>query len=141
MSPGPAGSCRNFRTGCSTGSTGSGSGNTAATAERTVMVRKGDDWIKLAQKKTTKQNKFHSIADEVVCGIIICSPAGTAGCSSAAADCTTGPWLQASGYNPGCNLGTGCSFRSCIPGCSCLGCNFGCNLDCSSEAVPKRKRI
>jgi len=32
----PAGSCRNCRIGYSTGSTGSGSGSTAATAERTV---------------------------------------------------------------------------------------------------------
>lgn len=39
VSPGPAGSCHNFRIGCSTGSTGSGSGNTAATAEHTAIER------------------------------------------------------------------------------------------------------
>lgn len=50
VSPDPAGSCRNFRTGCSTGSTGSGSGNTAATAERTTIMRNGektDNCVKL----------------------------------------------------------------------------------------------
>lgn len=38
VSPGPAGNCHNFRTGCSTGSIGSGSDNTAATAERTAKA-------------------------------------------------------------------------------------------------------
>lgn len=49
-SPGPAGSCHNFRTGCSTGSTGSGSGNTAATAERTAKKKVTDKCINFITK-------------------------------------------------------------------------------------------